>query len=64
MSIVSITKFGKSRRLRSIEQLRHNPNGRGKGTWHSLACLWAYKRKSRRLRLIADASRRRNRGQR
>lgn len=58
---VEITRPKKWRRLRSKREMAHKPNGRGKGKWHSRTTLWAYKRKARRRRLIADASRRRNR---
>lgn len=58
---VSIRPIGKARRLSSASQIKHRPNGHGHGKWHSLASLWAYKRHSRRRRLMADASRRRNR---
>lgn len=59
---VTIRRFGKARRLRSKKDLA-KPSGHGKGKWHSrTTLLWAYKRLSRRRRLIAAASRRRNRG--
>lgn len=58
---VSIIQHGKSRRLRSIKQIVHHPTLRGTGKWHSRRSLWAYKRKARRKRLIAAASRRANR---
>lgn len=58
---VTIRAFGKALRLRSKNQLAHNPSGIGKGRWHSRTALWKSKRKDRRKRLIADASRRRNR---
>lgn len=48
-------------RLRSKRAMAHKPNGRGKGKWHSRTTLWAYKRKSRRLRQISARSRRANR---
>lgn len=60
MSIV-IRRVGKARRLRSKYQMAHKPSGHGKGKWHSRTSLWAYKRHARRRRLMADASRRRNR---
>lgn len=50
-----------SPRLRSKKQLAHKPSGHGIGRWHSRTSLWKSKRKDRRKRLIADASRRRNR---
>lgn len=56
-----ILRLGKARRLRSKKALAHKPSGFGKGKWHSRSTLWAYKRKGRRLRLIAAESRRRNR---
>lgn len=59
---VQVIKRGKARRLRSRRQLAHKPNGHGKGKWHSRGALWAYKRHSRRVRQLADASRRANRG--
>lgn len=58
---VQIIKKAKSRRLRSRYQMAHKPSGHGKGKWHSRTSLWAYKRLSRRKRLIAAASRRANR---
>lgn len=58
---VQIIKKGKARRLRSRYQMAHKPSGHGKGKWHSRTSLWAYKRLSRRKRLIAAASRRANR---
>lgn len=58
---VQIIKTGKARRLRSRYQMAHKPSGHGKGKWHSRTSLWAYKRLSRRKRLIAAASRRANR---
>lgn len=63
MSVV-IRKLGKARRLKSKTQLAHKPSGHGKGRWHSRTSLWASKRKDRRKRLIANASRRRNRATR
>lgn len=57
---VFIIRRGKKRRLRSKSALAHKPSGHGKGKWHSRTTLWAYKRKSRRLRQIAAASRRAN----
>jgi hypothetical protein len=59
---MQIKRWGKARRLRSKMALAHKPNGHAIGKWHSRSTLWAYKRKSRRKRLIADASRRANRG--
>lgn len=59
---VTIRKVGKDHRLKSKKDLAHKPSGVGKGKWHSRTSLWAYKRKSRRRRLIANESRRRNRG--
>lgn len=53
--------YGKARRLRSKRQLVHKPLRQGKGRWHSRSALWASKRRYRRRRLIANASRRRNR---
>lgn len=61
---VKIRKLGKALRLRSKKDLAHKPSGVGKGRWHSRTSLWASKRKDRRKRLIANASRRRNRGTR
>lgn len=61
---VKIRRFGKALRLRSRKQLAHKPSGIGKGRWHSRTALWASKRKDRRKRLIANASRRRNRAAR
>lgn len=61
MAEVQIIKHGKAKRLRSKNDVRHRPTLRGIGKWESLACFWRYKRKSRRLRKIADESRRRNR---
>lgn len=58
---IKIRKFGKAARLSSKKKLAHKPNGHGKGKWHSRTTLWLYKRKSRRIRKIAEASRRRNR---
>lgn len=58
---VTIRRFGKSLRLRSKKKLAHKPSGHGIGKWHSRTSLWAYKRLSRRKRLIANESRRRNR---
>lgn len=58
---VTIRKLGKARRLRHRSQLGHKPSGRGHGKWQNRASLWAYKRASRRRRLMANASRRRNR---
>lgn len=57
----TIKKLPKSSRLRSNKELAHKPSGVGKGRWHSRTALWKSKRKDRRKRLIADASRRRNR---
>ncbi len=59
MSLVIRKK--KAHRLRSKNSLKHKPNGHGTGKWHSRTSLWAYKRLSRRKRLISNASRRRNR---
>lgn len=56
-----LTPRGKARRLKSKKDLAHKPSGVGKGRWHSRTSLWKAKRKARRTRLIADASRRRNR---
>jgi hypothetical protein len=61
MTRLKIRRFGKGARLRSKNQMQHKPSGRGKGKWHNRASLWAYKRKSRRKRLISNESRRRNR---
>jgi len=58
---LKVRKFGKARRLRSKRAMAHKPSGDGKGKWHSRTSLWAYKRKSRRLRKMADESRRLNR---
>lgn len=58
---MSITIRKISKRLRSKADLQHKPSGFGKGKWHSRTSLWNYKRLSRRRRLIANASRRRNR---
>lgn len=58
---LTIRKLGKAKRLRSKKALAHKPSGHGKGKWHSRTSLWAYKRLSRQKRLIANASRRRNR---
>lgn len=63
---VEIIRDPKSRRLRSPKDLQHKPDaqrpaGDRKGKWHSRASLWAYKRKSRKARLVAKASRRINR---
>ena len=58
---VSILRFGKARRLRDRKKMAHKPSGHGQGKWHSRTSLWAYKRLSRRRRLIANASRRMNR---
>lgn len=58
---LTIRKWGKARRLRSKKQMAHKPMLTGTGKWHSRTSLWAYKRLSRRKRLIANASRRRNR---
>lgn len=56
--------LGRPRRLRSAKQLEHKPSGVGKGRWHSRQALWRAKRKDRRKRQIAAASRARNRGTR
>ncbi len=61
MAVTILKRSGKARRLRSRWQMNHKPNGHGKGKWHSRTSLWAYKRQSRRARLTAAASRRRNR---
>lgn len=53
--------MGKGRRLRARKAMKHKPSGFGKGKWHSRTSLWAYKRSSRRKRLMADQSRRVNR---
>lgn len=58
---VTIKKFGKSRRLRSKKELAHKPQKTGIGKWHSRTSLWAYKRLSRRKRIVANKSRRLNR---
>jgi len=58
---VTIRRFGKARRLSSKRDVRHKPTIFGHGKWESLASFWKYKRASRRRRLIANASRRRNR---
>lgn len=58
---LTIRRFGKARRLKSKRDLAHKPSGFGKGRWHSRTALWKSKRKDRRKRLIANASRRRNR---
>jgi len=52
-----------NRRLRSMKDLRHKPTQWGKGKWESIRTLWAYKRKNRRKKQIAKASRRRNRNE-
>lgn len=57
----TIRKAKKANRLRSRKKLAHKPSGFGKGKWHSRTTLWLYKRKARRLRRIAESSRRRNR---
>ncbi len=59
---ITIRRRGKALRLRSKKSMAHKPTLTGKGKWHSRTALWAYKRKSRRKRLISDASRRQNRG--
>lgn len=59
---ITIRKLGKAKRLRSRMQMAHKPSGTGQGKWHSRVSLWAYKRLARRKRLMADASRRQNRG--
>lgn len=58
---ITIRKVGKARRLRSKRDLAHKPSGFGKGRWHSRTCLWKAHQKARRKRIIANASRRRNR---
>lgn len=58
---MSLTIRKLRKRLRSKRQMAHKPSGVGKGRWHGRATLWLYKRKSRRLRKIAEASRYRNR---
>jgi hypothetical protein len=58
---LKIRRVGKSRRLSRKRDLAHKPSAVGQGKWHSRTALWAYKRSSRRRRLIANASRRRNR---
>lgn len=59
--MTDLIRRGKAKRLRARTQLAHKPSGRGKGKWHSRTSLWAYKRLTRRKRLIAHTSRRRNR---
>lgn len=61
MSVTVIRRWGKARRLRSMADMKHMPTVRGQGRWESKACLWRHKRKARRKRLIANASRRQNR---
>ena len=51
----------KQKRVRSKKEMAHKPSGFGKGRWHSRTTLWKSKRKDRRKRLIAAASRRANR---
>jgi hypothetical protein len=53
-----------SPRLRSKSQLRHFPSGYGKGRWQDLDTFWRSKMKGRRLRNIAEESRKRNWGTR
>lgn len=62
MSILIIRRSGKSRRFSRKPKLLHKPSGHGKGKWHCTRTLIAYKFKARRRRLIANESRRRNRG--
>lgn len=61
MSIVYIKRWGKARRLRSRKALAHKPTLVRTGKWHSRNSLWAYKRLSRRKRIISNNSRRANR---
>lgn len=61
---ITVIKRGKARRLRSRWELSHAPDKRivnRQGKWHSRTSLWAYKRPARRVRAIANASRRANR---
>ncbi len=61
MSVNVVRRWGKARRLRDKKKLAHRPSGHGKGKWQSRTTLWAYKRLSRRKRIIAADSRRENR---
>ena len=49
------------KRLRSKRDLLKRTNGHGKGKWHGVRTLWAYKQLTKRRRKIAEASRRQNR---
>lgn len=55
-----VVRHGKSRRLSSPKQLLHKPLSWGQGKWHSIASLWAYKRRQRKARKVAARNRRFN----